>query len=420
VRIVFVNQFYIPDPAATGQRVRDLAEHLVDQGHEIHVLCGRGSYDGSLRDRLPSRQAIRGVRVRRLAGLAGAKSGRMRRVLDYALFHASAGLRLLVTGWRYDVIVTLTTPPLIGLHAAIVRLLFRRPRHVCWTMDLHPDAEFAIGMWDPRRRLWRMLAWLHGCQLRYADAVVALGPAMKRRLLEHGVRSDRLHVVPMWDRRERPAVASSEVHAMRRELGLTGKVVVLYAGNAGLVHTFDAVCQAMLQLGADESVRFLFVGGGRRLEEVRDFARRHALGNVVFVPYVPSEQVPQMLAAGDVHLVTLRDGLEGISVPCKLYGIMGAARPVIYIGPGDSDTAHHLREAGAGFTLDTNDVLGLVRDLRRLAEDPLLRESCGRAAGRAFDERFAHHHGCRRWHGLLTSLLPALRGKGQPCLREEP
>ena len=52
---------------------------------------------------------------------------------------------------RFDVVATLTTPPIIGLIGTFLRRL-KGSRHVYWSMDLHPDASIALGRMSPRTR----------------------------------------------------------------------------------------------------------------------------------------------------------------------------------------------------------------------------------------------------------------------------
>ncbi len=405
MKILFINQFYWPDLAATAQRLTDLAEHLAAEGHEVHVLCSRGEYDRGTGAARPRRERRNAVHIHRVTGLAAGKRGGLRRVLDYAWFHFCCAVHVLLGGWRYGLIVSLTTPPLIGLCGAILRKVsFGRVRYVYWAMDLHPDIEFELGMWSRKNPLWRFLDSLNGFQLRAADAVVALGEKMKERLAQKGVAAERIHVIPMWaDRREvRPKDVSAS--SIRRQQGWDGRFVVMYAGNAGVIHDFEAVTRAMLELRADRRILFAFIGGGHGLARIEAFARSHRLENFAHIPYVPQEQLSDLLAAAEVHLVTLRQGMQGLAVPCKLYGILAAGRPVIYIGPAESDTAAHVREAQAGRVLACDDAQGLVAALDELAGDPNQRQRSGEKAERAFLARYERLVGCGLWSRLVENL----------------
>ena len=65
MRILFVNQFYRPDVAATGQLLADLAEKLARENHQISVLCSRKSYLGGGK-KYQKHQIIENVHIHRV------------------------------------------------------------------------------------------------------------------------------------------------------------------------------------------------------------------------------------------------------------------------------------------------------------------------------------------------------------------
>ncbi len=405
MRILLINQFYYPDVAATAQQLSDLGEHLVEAGHEVTVLCSRGQYDDGSGRPTPRRETHRGVRIRRLSAPSFGKSSTLGRMADYAGFHLLCGLRTLAAGWRYDVAVTLTTPPLIGIYATLLRwITFGRTRHVCWAMDLHPDCEFELGVLKRGGVLGRALEWLNATHFRAAHATVALGGCMEQRLLDKGVAPERLHVIGVWNRADRITPMPTGESPLRADHGLEDKFIVMYSGNAGLIHTFDAVCEAMRRLRDDRRIVFLFIGGGKRLSEVAGYAAEHQLANFTRLPYFPRERLNESLAMGDVHLITLRPEMAGVAVPCKTYGIMAAGRPAIFVGPNDADTARHLRDADAGLVIAPDNPGALVDAIRHLADDDAYRQRLGANARTAFEARHEREVCCEQWRELLEGL----------------
>ncbi len=404
MKLLFVNQYYWPDSAATAQVLCDLCEHLAAHGHEVHVLCSRGSYDvgSSQTQRTPHYELRRGVHIHRVAATGFAKRNVLGRVTDYATFALSLALRFWCTAWRYEAVVTLTTPPLVGLLATPVRKL-SRVRHVCWVMDLHPDCEFALGVMNPRKLSSRILLWLNDLHLRGATACVALGEHMRARLLSKRVQPRRVVAIPVWGH-DAPAASAQQIEALRSDLGARQKLLVMYSGNAGLIHTFEEVCAAMRELAHDPRFAFVFIGGGRRLREVQAFAQQHRLANVAFRGYFPREQLGVTLAAADVHLVTLRPGMEGVAVPSKLYGVMAAGRPVLFVGPEACETADDLRTHRCGLSVAVGDTAGLLAALRRLAADHHLRRDLGDAARAAYESTFNPAAQCEAWRRFLETL----------------
>ncbi len=198
-RLLFVNQYYWPDHASTAQHLADLAESLAARGYECHVLCAQSRY-GEGEPAPPAYEVHEGVHIHRVPATSLGRKSTVTRMVDYLSFYTRAVLKAARMP-RFDVAVTLTTPPIIGLIGTLLRRLKGTP-HVFWSMDLHPDASLALRRMSPRNALVRGLAWLSDFVYRQADRVVVLGPYMGDRVHIKGVRSDRVTTIPVWSRRD--------------------------------------------------------------------------------------------------------------------------------------------------------------------------------------------------------------------------
>ena len=410
IRTLFINQYYWPDVAATAQLLADLAEHLVDRGFSVDVLCSQGEYQSSPTvngaGSLPLMESYRGVAIRRLPPWGRRAKGLLSRLSGYAGFHAQTVQWLARHGSRYDVIVTLTEPPLIGLHAALGRhSLTERARHVVWCMDLYTDCMFALGSVKESSPLGLSLEAMNRIELKHADAVVALGECMRERLVGKGIEPDRVRTIGVWNRADDLWPTAPEDNPLRAEHGLADKFVVMYSGNAGRSHSFGAIRHAMSALRDDPRIRFLFVGGGKRGEEIEDFIEREKLDTVLRLPYFPRERLNESLAMGDVHLVSLHERMAGVVVPSKLYGAFAVGRPVLYVGPQDSTVARNITEADAGVSLVNDDGPGLVRAIQTLANSPAERARLGANARAFFLERYEQKVCCDAWADLLGEVV---------------
>jgi glycosyltransferase involved in cell wall biosynthesis len=403
--LLFVNQHYTPDVAATGQCLADLAEHLASDGYDVEVLASRTRY-GAEQVSAPAREVLNGVRVARVSTTGFGRRTHIGRVIDYASFYVAVLAKLLF-GRRYDGVVFLTTPPLISLIGRIAHAL-RGQRYGIWSMDLHPEAEIAAGMLRDRSLTARVLSWLDARAYRGADFVVDLGAYMQQRVLRKGVPASRSHTVNIWGGRAEETPSLGHRH-LTRELELDGRFVVMYSGNAGIVHDFGAVFEAMRVLRDDPHIFFLFVGGGPRRAEVESFARREGLTNFAYRDYFPREMLQHSLSVADVHLISLRQPFVGISVPSKLYGAMASARPILFVGPARCETADAIREARCGMTVDPHDggdvAAGrrIAEALRAWADVPWVGEELGARGRSAFMERYGHEQSCASFESIVRS-----------------
>ena len=116
--------------------------------------------------------------------------------------------------------------------------------------------------------------------------------------------------------------------------------------------------------------RCFFVGGGSGKQGVEEFVANFELSNVRCLPYQPLGDLGELLAAADVHMVTMGENLVGINHPCKVYGAMAAGRPILYVGPSPSHISDLIEEYGIGWHLHHEDVDGTVDAIRRILDLP--------------------------------------------------
>lgn len=386
MRILIVNRFFWPDESASAMLASDLAEDLAAAGHEVHVLCSRILYDRA-GERLPSREVWRGVNVHRLYSTGFGRGSGLRRLLDLATLHASLHLAG-PFACKPDAIFVMTDPPMALGAALWVRAL--RGGRICHHVDdLYPDIAVALGAMHPAAWSTRLLAWRYRRWLRHCTKILALGEYMERRLIEKGVPSDRLAITPPWADGTRIKPAEPSGNGFRKELGLSdADLLVLYAGNMGRGHAFDAILYGAARIKNLSQVHFAFVGGGSRRAEIEGKAQSLGLPRVRFLPYQPRERLGEMLAAGDVHLVAQDERSVGLIVPSKLAGILAAGRPVIFTGPDESEIACCMATYRCGLVVSPADGAGFAEAVERLARNSAERAEMGTRARAAFERHF--------------------------------
>lgn len=199
MRVLFLNQFYIPDVAATGQLLADVAEEMAAQGHEVHVICSRRMYCGGSNG-LASRETVRGVRVHRVGATGFGRTTQIGRILDWLSFYVFALWRALRLA-KMDVCVALTTPPFISLIGLLLSKL-KGTRNVIWVMDVYPEIAVAYGVLSRSGLFYRVLTRLNRIVYSNAAAVISLGEMMAERLRSLGAPNDIIHTVHNWVPRE--------------------------------------------------------------------------------------------------------------------------------------------------------------------------------------------------------------------------
>jgi glycosyltransferase involved in cell wall biosynthesis len=400
MKIVFVNRFFDPDQSATSQMLTDLARGLSARHFDVHVVCSRQLYTDRAA-RLPPLEERCGVRVHRVATTRFGRAGLIGRSLDYGSFYLSAAAALLRILSARDVVVAKTDPPLISIVAALIAPM-RGARLVNWQQDVFPEVASQLGANPLPRLIDSLLRRVRDWSMRRATANVVIGRRMYEYFRTRGIPESKLHVIENWA--DGTAIAAKDIgaSALRARLGWSGCFVVCYSGNLGRAHEFDTLLSAAEVLRADPSIVFLMIGGGAKMEPLREAVAAKALPSFHFLPYQAREDVDDSLAAGDVHLVSLLPALEGLIVPSKLYGILAAGRPVVFVGDTDGEVARVIRDAACGVAVDIGRGAELAAALRELQSEPGRRAALGSKARACFDARFSLPHAIERWIGVLA------------------
>jgi glycosyltransferase involved in cell wall biosynthesis len=238
--------------------------------------------------------------------------------------------------------------------------------------------------------------------VRAQDAVIALGASMAARLRVAGAR--RVEVVHNWSDENTVLPIRPSESRLRHEWGWDDRFVVLYSGNLGLAHEFDTVLGAADRLRTDPGILFAFVGAGPRLSYVE--RRRDELGltNIEIRRPVARGVLSDSLAAGDLHLITLKRGVPGLLVPSKIYGILAAGRPTLYVGPPEGEVFEILCSGRCGAQIDNGQVDALVSSIQTYRSDPARCAEEGRRARCLFEQQFTKSRAMAQFRAVLQSL----------------
>lgn len=408
-RILLMNQTFWPDIVATAQHCHDLAKHLVGDGFEVTVIASRSLY-GTHGSTLPKREHVDGIAVERTGRTIFGNSGFLSRSLDFAGFTVLALWRA-ITLPRFDAVICCTTPPFLGIAGIALRAL-RGGSVLLWMMDLYPEVPVAAGVMQEKSFACRFFHMIDRSCLGRADAVVVLGERMRERVLRKGASIRRLETIHVWADNEEVRPIELDHNPLRAQWGFGHELVLQYSGNFGLGHESEAIFRAMERLRDERSVAWLFVGGGRKRAELDSFLRQGGIHNVSVRPYQAREDLSHTLCVGDVHLVTIARGFEGVLVPSKFYGALASGRPVVYIGPRQSEIADTIQELGCGFVFECDEVDGLVSTIRRLSEDRSLALRLGERARAGLVSAYSREHACRLWSRLVSNFTAVTSDSG--------
>lgn len=404
MRLLVLCPHFTPDVAPTGEVMTRIVEELVARGHEVEVVTSLPWYrDHAIEDgwggKLVRRETTAWGRIFRINPFPTAdRRNLLRRALSFGGFTIVATV-VGSLGRRVDAVIAMSPPLTLG-PAGWIASLFRRAPFLFNVQDVYPDVAVEVGAITNRHAI-RALSWLERFSYARSDAVTVLSRDLEENLAKKMKDPSKIHVIPNFVDTEWISPAARE-NSYRGELGLTDETVVLYAGNIGYSQPLEMLVEAARRYASRDDVHFVVNGSGSGREAIE--ASAAGLANITFVDLQPKERLPEVLAAGDIHLVLLREGLAASSVPSKTYSILASGRPLVVSVDVNSEVALLVEEARAGRAVPPEDTEAFVAALGELIDDPEERHRAGASARAAVETRFSPAAVAEAYEGLIDEL----------------
>ncbi len=364
MKILILTQWYPPEP---GLLIQELAQTLIAYGHQVTVLTGFPNYpSGQLypgyRLQLLQREMIAGVPVVRVPLYPEHSHSGIKRAINYLSFAASAA----ALGWfsvsKPDVMFVYHPPLTIGIPAYILSHLWRIP-FIYQIQDMWPETFSATGMLNNAavlKGIGSFAMWVY----EKAATICVISPGFCENLIKKGVPADKVHVISNWVDPDTYYVADPD-SALAKELGMSNRFNVMFAGNIGEAQGLEAVLEAAKLLRDLKDVQFVLVGDGVALPKLTKMASDHGLNNILFLGHYPQDRMPALYALADVLLVHLKDDpLFRNTIPHKTMTYLASGKPILAAVAGD--TAKVVTEAGAGLGCPPGNPAALAEAVRKL------------------------------------------------------
>lgn len=349
MKILILSQFCFPEPDFKGL---PFAKELKKQGFEVEILTGYPNYPGGkvyagYKIKGVTSEHIDGIKITRVPLYANHSQSGVKRVLNYFSFAFSAALFGPFYIKKPQLIYAYHAPATIAIPAIIIKAIYGS-KIVYDINDYWPDTLASTGMLNNKTVL-RLIGWYGKITYKFFDHINVVTPGFKEKLLKVGVPSKKISVIYNWSLpigSEMCNLYKSELDEMNRSFS------VVYAGNMGKAQALEVIIYAAKQLQdrAITSIKFVLIGDGVELVNLKELARSYNLNNVTFVPKVPGKSIGCFLQQASVLLLHLKkDPLFEITIPSKLAAYLMIGKPVLNGITGNAKDMVELSKSGYNF-----------------------------------------------------------------------
>lgn len=398
----FVSQVFYPDEVSTAGLFTDLCIELSENEVEVTVWCSQPSY--TINKKQPRQVQYKGISIKYLRATNFKKDNKFGRIINYISFSFSLFVKLLFSRNKAPV-YTVTNPPFLGMIVSIACYLTKR-KYVYIVLDVYPEGLIKLGKLSENHLIAKLWRRINKYILKNAIKTLVLG----RDMVEWAkviapAEILKIIYVPHWQNEGLFKKKNFNENNLVKEYNLQNKFVVQYSGNMGLWHdmkTFAIVAKDFQFL--EEDIQFVFIGDGLRKKELFEIWDNKIPSNTLVLPFQPKEKLGDSLTACHVALITLREGLEGVAVPSKLYGILASGVPIIGMVPPNSEISLVINEEKCGFVINPGDTNELKNKILELKNNINLRQTMGMNSRNAFEEKYTTKIITKKYLDIIAQL----------------
>jgi len=387
MRLILLASVYPPQRSSGAVQMRDLSTELVRQGHEVTMLVPSPSQKEMWRI-----EKLGGVRVVYLKSLPTTDQGYLRRTIGEVLMPF-----LMLLHWRaaplkeerWDGVVWYSPTIFLG---PVVHALksFSGCRSYLILRDIFPEWAVDMGLMREGSIPYRFFKAVADYQYAVAD-VIGIQTDGNRPYFRHweGKKHKRLEVLQNWLTAGPDAGCSIDIG----ETSLAGRHIFVYAGNMGIAQGIWVLMELAVQLRTRSDIGFVFVGRGSEVKNMREYAERSCLDNVLIFDEVDPDEIPGLYSQCHVGLLALDPRHKTHNIPGKFLSYMQAGLPVLAVVNADNDIVTLIEREGVGQVCTDQDAAALVSKALKLLDGIKEGEDysgrCRRLASREYSSEVA-------------------------------
>ena len=407
MRVLLYAYNYYPEPIGIAPLMTELAEGLVERGHQVRVVTAMPNYPErqiypGYRGQLYKHEVRNGVEIDRCFVAIRPKPGLIGRAMLEGSFITLSVIKA-ISGWRPDVILS-TSPSLPAcLPVAFAKKVFRCPV-VLSLQDILPEAAIQTGLISNAIAI-KIFEKLEKFAYASATKIGVITPSFAANLRAKGVARQKISCISNWVDTNFVSPLPKKDNAFRRKHGLQEKFVVLYSGNIARTQGVRTIIHSAKQLHNNPSIQFVIVGESSQLSDLEELTKELGVTNVKLLPFVARKELPEMLAAADVSLIMQKKNVVGFNMPSKTQVIMASGRPTIASVPAGGATANAIEESNSGLIVEPESAVELAEAIQKLYDNPELAKKMGKNGRQFAVEHYSFNQAIAAYENLLEAVL---------------
>ena len=362
MNILYIHQYFKTPKEPGGTRSYWIAQELIKNGHQVTMITADPKAIQERRE-----VAIDGIKVIYLQEAYSQDMSISTRLKSFLGFVWKS-----ITEARkhknIDLVIATSTPLTVGITALYMKW-FKKVPYIFEVRDLWPEVPIQMGAFISPLII-KPTRWFEKTIYKNAEHVIALSPGMQDGVIKY-IPKEKTSMIPNMAKMDEFWVREKNTD-FEKELGLGADTFkIVHFGSLGLANGAESIIESAKLLKDNQSVEFLFVGGGSTEKNLIEECQKHQLTNVKFLGRFPMKDTSEIVNLSDVSIVSFKDlPILYTNSPNKLFDSLSAGKSIIVNSAGW--TKEMVEEHHCGYYVNPNKPQELVDKILFLKEHPEL------------------------------------------------
>ena len=365
MRILVISQYFWPETF----RVNDVVKFLRDNNHHVDILTGTPNYpEGKLFDEYKLNkkkfQNYYGATVFRVPVFLRRDGRQIFLFFNYIAFIFSSIIfgSFVLRNKKYDIVFSFATSPLTSSIPAIFFSKIKYCKSFIWVLDLWPDILSELKI-IKNIFLYKIISWISKFIYKNFDYILCQSRSFKEKIFLYNKKYDNNIYFPAW------AENINESPKKKIQYNDDKSFKIVFTGNVGEAQNFDQVIKAAILLKNYDDIKWIIVGTGRELENIKKVILKENIKNFIVEGKKPVEEMSHYHSIANVLFISLKSG-QAISstIPGKLQTYLQSNKFILGMVNGESKKI--IEESGMGICVNPDNPEELVKMILHLKAHP--------------------------------------------------
>lgn len=357
-RLFFVTEFFHESQNTTGYILGRLYQSLLKQEDLEVILIAKDDPNIA-----PYKDAyyVKGIKLNKK---------NLKERLTYELKISYDFFQLLKSKLQKDDVVFCGTTPILLLPVIYTLKKLKGFEWILVVHDVFPENLVSAGIFNKNDLSFKAVKKVFDKIYSKADKIIVIGRDMQE-LVYKKTKSENIFLIQNWVNEDDILVQSKSENMILKSLRWENseQPIFQFFGNIGRVQGLDKIIDAISLMKNLDQAKFLFIGDGAYVDELKRKIDALNHPNVVYYGRLEPDKKSIGLNACDISLITLADGMLGLGVPSKSYYSMAADKKLFGILDDKSEISYMINEHNLGWQVSPKDVTKIAEKLDEIVDN---------------------------------------------------